>query len=82
MGNKTDHIIKVCLAAMNAQEKELMPNDSAEVAIRKYLLENPTAQIKLEDNKKLKPETLAELKAAAKKTASKTKKEDAGMEKD
>ena len=61
-----DHIIKVCLAAMEAKERELKPNNSAEISIRKYLKEGPTATIKVEDNRKLKPETLAQLKAAAK----------------
>ena len=43
-----DHKIKVCMATIGAGEKELEPKSSAEIAIRQYLKEHPTAQIKAE----------------------------------
>ena len=44
-----DHKIKVCMATIEAAKKELTPKSSAEISIRKYLKENPTAQIKAGD---------------------------------
>ena len=43
-----DHKIKACLATMEAQLKEFKPGLDVEIAIRKYLKENPSIQIPVE----------------------------------
>lgn len=45
-----DHI-EVCIAQLTAEYKELKPQKSFRIAIGKYLMENPTAKIKAEQNR-------------------------------
>ena len=58
-----DHKFKACLATIEAQMKEFNPMQSAELSIRKYLIEHPNTTTKVEKDG---PKEIAARKAAQK----------------